>query len=293
MDIEWPVGKGFKQPARIATISICFLNYLKIFEIFVFQINSLKGDTLPMSLVKLFKRRDVTWNGVGIQGDITRLKKQYESVFSDVTFEDLSQLAESRVGLPRGLSLADLTLQLTGSRLDKPTEIRVSPTWGQIPLPQSFVDYAAIDVLACASLRECIFKNQNPVFDDFNQRLLVKDASVVLLTAFGTRTTPVAVGTVCDPSSVPVEFASVFKDKPSPTVCFIRVEKILDFTVKIPLCVHPWDGSPSIRPNLNVYANGIHQMKIVRVPWRHLRVISAGRLSDPSLQVMFGSFKII
>ena len=120
---------------------------------------------LPASLLRLLISKQVFFVGSLVQGDLTRLKKQFKQLEGQ-TFNtiDLKQLANQRGLIQRtdSGSLDALAEKLLGVYLSKDPSLRKSEDWEEINLPArrpDLLNYAALDAYAS----QLIFKKISEV----------------------------------------------------------------------------------------------------------------------------------
>jgi hypothetical protein len=110
-----------------------------------------KTTTLPNALVNILKDESFTFIGHSIQGDITRLKKQFKKLENvAVRFECLHKMAQCRGVIPRSgtFGLADYSKELLGRTMEKDLQ---TSNWSRSNLSSQQQLYAAKVAIAAWS----------------------------------------------------------------------------------------------------------------------------------------------
>lgn len=139
LDIEWrPSFRKGVLPGKVATVQICVdSNYCDVMHIF--------HSGIPQSLQHLIEDSTLVKVGIGIDGDSVKLFHDYGVSIKDV--EDLSDLANQKIGGDKKWGLASLTETLVCKELLKPNRIRLG-NWEFYPLSKQQLQYAATDAYA-------------------------------------------------------------------------------------------------------------------------------------------------
>ncbi|KAJ1285287.1 hypothetical protein BS78_03G269100 [Paspalum vaginatum] len=140
LDVEWrPSFSPYVVPP-VALLQVCVGRRCLVFQI-------LHADYIPDALFDFFSDDRFTFVGVGIQGDVAKLRNDYELEVRRAV--DLRGLAASQLGNPelRAAGLQALVWEVMGVKMEKPYYVRVS-AWDARRLSQSQLMYACADAFA-------------------------------------------------------------------------------------------------------------------------------------------------
>jgi hypothetical protein len=155
LDIEWKID--YSGGAGNSPIHLIQLGYERSHNVnpgadggsvacLILQLRN-KPTMLPNALVNILKDELITFTGRSIQGDITRLKKQFKNLENvAVRFECLHKMAQCRGVIPRGgtSGLADYSKELLGRTMEKDLQ---TSDWSISNLSSQQQLYAAKDVV--------------------------------------------------------------------------------------------------------------------------------------------------
>ncbi|KAG6849717.1 hypothetical protein H0H93_006014 [Arthromyces matolae] len=144
LDAEWNVSR------RVGVSILQLAPHSDPDHIFIIPIH--RFGTLPPTLLRILISDRVFKIGVSVDGDLSRLKKQFPQLSQQVNFNtiDLKKFCIDRglIGRKDPASLAKLVEKLHGQRLVKDDNIRRSEEWELHVLSQEHLSYAALDVFA-------------------------------------------------------------------------------------------------------------------------------------------------
>jgi hypothetical protein len=176
--------------------------------------------------------------GVNINGDCTKLEKDYDIDFDRNRVVDLATFAKSnRILLSGALrSLTDLLRIVCGFSMEKDVSCQRSDRWNSHPLSQEFRTYILNDIYATSMVAEHLHDRKDVAVSDFNASLLVPSRKIAIYTETGN--TKVAEGVYLDQN---LGFSPNFVEKPSKTrvVIVIRVTDIFLSSWIIPIALTP------------------------------------------------------
>lgn len=139
LDVEWRPAR-VPGPVPVAVLQICVDHRCLVFQI-------LQADYIPDALSRFLADRRFTFVGVGISGDVAKLRAGYRlGVASTV---DLRVLAADTLEVPELLraGLQTLVWEVMGVQMVKPHHVRVS-AWDTPTLSEDQLKYACADAFA-------------------------------------------------------------------------------------------------------------------------------------------------
>ncbi|CAN0341807.1 unnamed protein product, partial [Ascophyllum nodosum] len=161
-DIEWDIALSGAHENPPATFQLAAGK-------FVFVLQILHGQKTPPtelsgSLVGLLEDASLTFTGVGISADCTRIENFFGvKVAHAVDLAKLALIRKVPLGLKRGL--ADLCSHLLGRSLSKDGRVRLS-RWNLKDLSEEQKTYAALDAYVSTVLYFCIEEKSDPIFKE-------------------------------------------------------------------------------------------------------------------------------
>ncbi|XP_065052837.1 bifunctional 3'-5' exonuclease/ATP-dependent helicase WRN-like isoform X1 [Rhopilema esculentum] len=148
-DIEWKVnyraGEGL---CKTALLQICTSEK----ECFLFHLAAMNG--FPVALKCLLEDKNIIKTGVGIDGDMSKLRTDYK--VNPVGVVDLSQMLNEIKKINEKWSLNGMLVHVVKKRLEKDPKIRCS-NWERFPLSQKQIEYATLDAYV-SSLKDLLKK---------------------------------------------------------------------------------------------------------------------------------------
>ncbi|CAH1241223.1 WRN [Branchiostoma lanceolatum] len=138
-DIEWPVTYTAGKEEKTALLQLCPSHN----KCYLFHLSCMAG--FPGGLKKLLETESIKKVGVGIQGDVWKLLRDFDIQMKGCV--DLSNLANQNTGSAEIWSLDNLCKHVLKQRLDKDPGVRKSD-WRQYPLTATQQQYAAADAYA-------------------------------------------------------------------------------------------------------------------------------------------------
>jgi len=156
-------GTARLKDGRVAVLQLATLERVLGSHVHVISLSAYERDgephpTLPQCLVRLLQSDDVLFVGHNIQGDATRLRKDFGVVIRAQSLSDTMPLSLQILGPPvpwdprTRWSLSGLCKHFFGFPLDKNEDDRIS-AWETVPLSESQQAYAGLDALASL----CVF----------------------------------------------------------------------------------------------------------------------------------------
>ncbi|KAJ7624250.1 hypothetical protein DFH06DRAFT_1445903 [Mycena polygramma] len=154
IDAEWNISR------KLGVSVIQLAPHSMPQSIFIIPVHKFK--TLPLSLLRLLISNQVFKIGVGVKGDLTRLKKQFPQLSEQGSFNviDLKEYAIQRgiIGRQDSGALDALVEKVLGKYLTKDDAHRRSEDWELKNLNPDMKSYAALDVFASRLVFEEISK---------------------------------------------------------------------------------------------------------------------------------------
>ncbi|XP_078661495.1 bifunctional 3'-5' exonuclease/ATP-dependent helicase WRN-like [Branchiostoma floridae x Branchiostoma belcheri] len=138
-DIEWPVTYTAGKEEKTAVLQLCSSHN----KCYLLHLSCMAG--FPGGLKKLLETESIKKVGVGIQGDVWKLLRDFDIQMTGGV--DLSNLANQKTGSAEIWSLDNLCKHVLKQRLDKDPGVRKSD-WRQYPLTPTQQQYAAADAYA-------------------------------------------------------------------------------------------------------------------------------------------------
>jgi ribonuclease D len=141
LDVEWrPSYSRYDAPPPVAVLQICVGHRCLVFQI-------LHADYLPDALFDFLADDRVTFVGVGIHGDVAKLRAGYGlEVVNAVDLRHLAAHELGNSGLCRA-GLPALVREVMGVQMEKPYHVRRSP-WDSRQLSYDQLKYACADAFA-------------------------------------------------------------------------------------------------------------------------------------------------
>ncbi|KAK6124936.1 hypothetical protein DH2020_041318 [Rehmannia glutinosa] len=129
------VGARHRHP--VATLQLCVGKSCLIFQI-------LRADKIPRRLREFLGNSDYTFVGVGIEGDVRKLRNDYGLEVAKT--RDLGSWAGDELGRAdlRYVGLKALAKEVVGVEIEKPQNVRLS-RWDYHVLTEAQVTYACLD----------------------------------------------------------------------------------------------------------------------------------------------------
>ncbi|XP_002974045.2 Werner Syndrome-like exonuclease [Selaginella moellendorffii] len=153
-DTEWkPSFERGAVPGRTAVLQLC-LDSSRCYVFHIFH------SGIPPQLQKLLEEETISKAGIGISGDVSKLKLDYGVTVTGSV--DLSAMANQKLKRSQSWSLSSLAEELTCKVIDKPTDIRCGD-WELQPLSPAQLSYAATDAFASLHLYQALASFSNPV----------------------------------------------------------------------------------------------------------------------------------
>lgn len=138
LDVEWrpSLSRGV-APGPVALLQICVGRRCLVFQI-------LRADYVPDSLFYFLADARFTFVGVGVQGDVDKLRAHHGLEVHN--WVDLRYLAAEQLGMPalKRAGLQDVAWEVMGVWPDKPHHVRVS-AWDAPRLTREQLQYACAD----------------------------------------------------------------------------------------------------------------------------------------------------
>ena len=174
--------------------------------------------------------------GININGDCTKLEKDYDIDFDRKKVVDLATFAKSNgillSGAPR--SLTDLLRIVCGFSMEKDVSCQRSDKWHTHPLPQEFWLYTLMDIYATSMVAEHLHDRKDIAISDFNASLLKPNQKICIYTETGNM--KVAEAIFLDQS---LGFSPNFVEKPSKSRVTVRVTEMVLSNWLIPIALTP------------------------------------------------------
>ncbi|PRQ38410.1 putative DNA helicase [Rosa chinensis] len=146
-DIEWkPTFQRGVPPGKVAVLQICG-------DTSCCHVMHIIHSGIPRSLQLLLESSSILKVGAGIANDAVKVFKDYNVSIKAV--EDLSYLANHKLGDSQNWGLASLTEKLISKQLLKPKKIRLG-NWETKYLSKEQLQYAATDAFASWYLHEVL-----------------------------------------------------------------------------------------------------------------------------------------
>ncbi|KAJ7828670.1 ribonuclease H-like domain-containing protein [Mycena olivaceomarginata] len=181
LDAEWNISR------KVGVSVVQIAPHPTPDSIFIIPVHKFKP--LPLSFLRLLISNRVFKIGVGVKGDLTRLKKQFTQLANQGSFNiiDLKEYAIQRgiIGRQDSGALDVLVEKILGKYLVKDDASRRSEDWELKTLRPDMQTYAALDVLASRLIFEeasKIFPIDNITIDSpagTRVALLVQDGGVI------------------------------------------------------------------------------------------------------------------
>ncbi|XP_020086080.1 Werner Syndrome-like exonuclease [Ananas comosus] len=137
LDCEWKPQYSRWAHNKVATLQLCVGNKCLILQLFYM-------DYIPQSVKNFLNGNDVILVGVGVDGDVTKLRNDYGLVCGESM--DLDQLCRDYLGLlgQQRLGLKGYAREILGLNMEKPKWVTMS-NWEVRTLREAQVQYACID----------------------------------------------------------------------------------------------------------------------------------------------------
>ncbi|KAK6149004.1 hypothetical protein DH2020_016529 [Rehmannia glutinosa] len=137
LDIEWRPNFNNNIEHPVATLQLCVGKSCLIFQI-------LRADKIPRRLREFLGNSDYTFVGVGIEGDVRKLRNDYGLEVAKT--RDLGSWAGDELGRAdlRYVGLKALAKEVVGVEIEKPQNVRLS-RWDYHVLTEAQVTYACLD----------------------------------------------------------------------------------------------------------------------------------------------------
>ncbi|XP_077985202.1 bifunctional 3'-5' exonuclease/ATP-dependent helicase WRN-like [Glandiceps talaboti] len=151
-DIEWPVTYESGREPKTALIQLCPSSAV----CYLFHLSCMSG--FPGGLKMLLQNEKVKKVGVGIQGDMWKLQRDFDIKMTRIV--DLSEFGNQVTNSHENWSLDGLCKHLLCQKLDKDETVRKSD-WRQHPLSWQQELYAATDAYASLAIYEDLEKRNS------------------------------------------------------------------------------------------------------------------------------------
>ncbi|OVA16741.1 3'-5' exonuclease domain [Macleaya cordata] len=139
LDIEWNSNSNDNND-KVATLQLCYGDRCIIIQL-------LHLDLIPFALSTLLIDQSISFVGVGITEDLSKLECDYG--LESVPGIELGQLADKVLGKQQfsGSGLVELACEIVGLSIEKPASASCSD-WGLKNLTSEQIKYATIDAYA-------------------------------------------------------------------------------------------------------------------------------------------------
>ncbi|KAJ3088821.1 hypothetical protein HK102_007837 [Quaeritorhiza haematococci] len=171
-DIEWDVDFVDGTQSKPATVQLSASDGTTFLFNLPINPTAKKKNDFPHVLKELLEDESLTFVGVGVKGDRTRMENGWKVKMTSVV--DVAEFALRRKVPIYGRSLASLVETFFNKRLEKPYHLRFS-RWSSSNLTKQQIHYACLDAYASIKAYNYVLANSDAFWDDIPTNCQVGD----------------------------------------------------------------------------------------------------------------------